>query len=153
MLKATSIIREASWIDRDRVIVYPKLLVLFYLAVAALWIANTHGVANSTYQPLGPDFVKCWAASSLALSGHPADAYNKSRQWAAEKAAVNYKGEGYEIWDYPPTFLMLVWPFAFLTYNWSLLTWTVLTIAAYLVVLWFVAPNRHTLWIALSFPR
>jgi hypothetical protein len=68
----------------------PRLLFLSYLGLTAMGLAQM-----SAKKSLAPDFVLPWAASSLALSGHPQDVYVQDRQWAAEKAAAQNPDVGY----------------------------------------------------------
>ena len=101
---------------------------------------------------LAPDFVLPWAASSLALSGHPQDVYVQDRQWAAEKAAAHNPDLGYTYWSYPPTYLVVALPTALIPYRWSLLIWLAATLTAYCLVIWAIVPDPDALWIALAFP-
>ena len=115
-------------------------------------IAYSRNPAAKNYQPLGIDFVKCAAASSLALKGHPQDAYNPTSQWAAEKTTINDPRIGFEVWDYPPSFLAMVLPFSLMPYDLALLLWTVLTLAAYLLVIRAIMKGRDAMWVAIAFP-
>ena len=49
-------------------------------------------------------------------------------------------------------FLAIVLPLALLPYNGALIVWTLVGLAAYLIVMWKIAPRRDTLWVALAFP-
>jgi alpha-1,2-mannosyltransferase len=125
----------------------PRLLFLSYLGLTAMGLAQM-----SAKKSLAPDFVLPWAASSLALSGHPQDVYVQDRQWAAEKAAAQNPDVGYTYWSYPPTFLVVALPTALLPYRWSLLIWLAATLTAYCLVIWAIVPDADALWIALAFP-
>src|SRR5208282_4631197 len=144
--------REARWINLERVRVYPRLLCAFYFALFVGWLVLRPGGVLATLHPVGADFVKCWAASSLALSGHPAAVYDHAALAAAEKAAIGGKDPGYQMFDYPPMFLAAVLPLSLLRYDGSLLVWTLVGLAAYLIVMWKIVPRRETLWSALAFP-
>ncbi len=144
--------RVARWINPERARVYPRLLCAAYLALFIGWLVLRPGGVMATLHPVGADFPKCWAASSLALRGHPAAVYNHATLAAAEKAALGGKDPGYEMFDYPPMFLAIVLPLSLLPYDSSLLVWTLIGMAAYLIVMWKIAPRRDTLWAALAFP-
>ena len=125
----------------------PRLLFLSYLGLTAMGLAQM-----SAKKSLAPDFVLPWAASSLALSGHPQDVYVQDRQWAAEKAAAHNADVGYTYWSYPPTYLVVALPTALIPYRWSLLIWLAATLTAYCFVIWAIVPDPDALWIALAFP-
>jgi alpha-1,2-mannosyltransferase len=145
-------LKNAGWINLRRIRAYPKLIIAFALIAILASIAYSRNPAAKNYQPLGFDFVKCAAASSLALKGHPEDAYHPASQWAAEKAAVNDPRIGFEVWDYPPSFLAMVLPFSLMPYDLALLLWTVLTLAAYLFVIRAIVKGRDAMWVAIAFP-
>jgi alpha-1,2-mannosyltransferase len=137
----------------------PRLLFLSYLGLAAMGLVQMSGqtsgqtsVQMSAKKSLAPDFVLPWAASSLALSGHPQDVYVQDKQWAAEKAAAHNPNLGYTNWPYPPTYLVVALPTALIPYRWSLLIWLVATLSAYCLVIWAIVPDPDALWIALAFP-
>jgi alpha-1,2-mannosyltransferase len=144
--------REARWINAERVRGYSRLLCACYLVVFVGWLVLRPGGIRATLHPVGADFPKCWAASRLALHGHPASVYDHATIEAAEKAAVGDKDPGYEMFDYPPTFLAMVLPLSLLPYEGALIAWTLAGLAAYLFVMWKIAPGRDTVWIALAFP-
>lgn len=144
--------REARWINAERVRGYSRLLCACYLVVFVGWLVLRPGGIRATLHPVGADFPKCWAASSLALHGHPASVYDHPTIEAAEKAAVGDKDPGFEMFDYPPTFLAMVLPLSLLPYEGALIAWTLAGLAAYLFVVWKIAPCRETPWIALAFP-
>jgi hypothetical protein len=144
--------REARWINPERIRVYPKLLCASYLVLFVGWLVLRPGGVLATLHPVGGDFPKCWAASALALGGHPAAVYDHATLAAAEKAAIGGKDLGYEMFDYPPMFLAMVLPVSLLPYDGSLLASTLVGLAAYLIVMWKILPRRETLWVALAFP-
>lgn len=144
-------LRHADWLNRERARMYPRLL-LPLVAVMLLPFLHWRSTNGATVQPLGLDFTKCWAASSMALGGHPAEVYDNSTMWRAEKAAVGGDDPGFEKFDYPPTFLALVLPLSLVPYNWSLLIWTVLGLSLYLSVICRAADRRDAVWAALVFP-
>lgn len=143
--------KHARWLNRKRVRVYPRLF-LPLIALMLLPFLHWGGGKGGTVRPFGLDFPKCWAASSVALGGHPADVYDNAKMWRAEKAAFGGEDPGFEKFDYPPTFLLMVLPLSLIPYNWSLLIWTVLGLSLYLSVLYKTAGDRDALWAGLIFP-
>jgi alpha-1,2-mannosyltransferase len=146
------LLKDAAWINLRRIGAYSKLVIVFAILAILASIAYSRNPAAKNYQPLGIDFAKCVAASWLALEGHPQDAYNSTSQWAAEKAAVNDPKIGFEVWDYPPSFVAIVLPFSLMPYDLALLLWTVLTLAAYLFVIRTIVRGRDAMWVAIAFP-
>jgi alpha-1,2-mannosyltransferase len=146
------IFREARWINPERVRVYSRMLCACYLALFVLWLVLRPGGVLATLYPVGGDFPPFWAASSVALGGHPAAVYDNAKLDAAEKAVLGDKYPGYQPFPYPPMFLAIVLPLSILPYNGALILWTLVGTAAYLTVIWKVALRREVLWAALAFP-
>ncbi len=144
--------REAHWINSHRARVYPRLLCASYLAVFVVWLVLRPGGTLATLHPVGGDFPPFWAASSLTLGGHPAAVYDHATLYAAEKAVLGDKDPGYQRFEYPPMFLAMLLPLSLLPYSGALIVWTLLGVAAYLTVMWKIAPRRDVLWVALAFP-
>lgn len=145
-------IRDAAWLTRGRLSIYPKIFVAAYVLSFAVFVAGLHGTVDSVGVPIGADFVTSWAASSLALEGRPQSAYQLASIHAAENAALGRKDVKPFGWFYPPTFLLIVLPLALLPYFSALAAWTLATLAAYLSVLRKVAPAKETVWLAFAFP-
>jgi hypothetical protein len=100
--------------------------------------------------PLGADSSHYWLASSLAQAGHPLTVYQAPEFIAAQEAFFKV---AYPVpWLYPPTFLLMVYPLAFLPYLASLCVWLAATLTAFLMVLRRIAPHPLTVWLALAFP-
>jgi hypothetical protein len=144
-------LRDGSWITRSRLSIYPKLVIAVYLLATFFFLLSYSG-AGTKHLQLGVDFAPFYAASSLALSGHPAQVYDDASLRAAEHRVAGYQGTTYESWDYPPTFLLMVLPSSLLSYNLSLMTWILLTLMAYLSVIWAILPNRSAMWLSVAFP-
>ena len=82
LLRFKAALRQGKWINQERIHVYGALL--FALNLVAIAACLGYGIEHRTNsQPVAMDFAKCVAASSLALHGHPADAYNDAKQWEA----------------------------------------------------------------------
>ena len=144
--------REARWINPERVRVYSRLLCACYLALFVLWLVLRPGGVLATLSPVGGDFPPFWTASSLALDGHPAAVYDHPKLAAVEKAVLGNRFPGYQPFEYPPVFLAMVLPLSLLSYNAALIAWTLVGLAAYLIVMWKIVPGRDALWVVLAFP-
>jgi glycosyl transferase family 87 len=144
--------RDAPWLTRRRLVAYPKLFLAVYVVSAVLWLMRSKGLIDPAGHPIGADFIDPWSASWLTLHGTPSAVYNVAHLWAVERVAVAYPTVGFAGFHYPPTYLLFVMPLAMLPYAWSLLAWTVATLAAYLLVMRTIDPARDSLWLAIAFP-
>jgi arabinofuranan 3-O-arabinosyltransferase len=98
------------------------------------------------------DFVNVWAAGKLALSGHPALAYDWPTHKLAEVSALGHPFDGYYGWHYPPTFLFVAAALALLPYAAAFLIWTVATFLPYLVAVRPIIGDRVGYLLAAAFP-
>lgn len=145
-------LREAPWLNRKRIAVYPKLVLVVYLLTITIWLMAGRGLIDPMGKPIGPDFINYYAASAQTLAGHPAAAYDLVSHGRAERAAVGDKQIAIHLFDYPPTLLLIILPLAIIPYLWSFIAWTVLTTGGYLALLGAIAPAADTLWLTLAFP-
>jgi hypothetical protein len=143
---------EASWLDRQRLDRYPKILVVVFTAAASYWLWSAVGLIDPAGKPVGSDFITFFAASSLALDGEAAAIFDGAILHAAERAAIGGGAIDYFAWYYPPTFLMVVLPLALLPYGWALAAWLASTLVGYLAVLRHIAPAPASIWLAVAFP-
>ncbi len=143
-----------KWLNRQRLTVYPRILLAGYLflvlAMVVLALRSQRGLTYLPDCPLGHDFSHYWLAASLARSGDPAAVYQVPGFLAAQQAYFKVKST--LPWLYPPTFLLLVLPLAWLPYLASLGVWLAVSSGAYLAVVRRLAPHPQTLWLALAFP-
>jgi hypothetical protein len=103
------------WLTAERLTVYPLIVLAVSLVSAIGWIIASGGMVDPRGKPLGYDFITFWGASHLALGGAATAAYDMTRIYAAEQAAVPGLETVY-LWHYPPTFFLVILPLAFLPY-------------------------------------
>ena len=127
----TAFIREAEWLNPQRVRGYAVLLVLASLAL----LANSYLKAM---QPAGTDFLAFWGAGHVTLAGDPAAAYDLAMQ---ERVQTGTGSTGWFAFVNPPPFLFAVAPFGALPFPLAWLAWVIVTFA-----LWAWASIR-------AFPR
>ena len=127
----TAFIREAEWLNPQRVRGYAVLLVLASLAL----LANSYLKAM---QPAGTDFLAFWGAGHVTLAGDPAAAYDLAMQ---ERVQTGTGSAGWFAFVNPPPFLFAVAPFGALPFPLAWLAWVIVTFA-----LWVWASIR-------AFPR
>jgi hypothetical protein len=131
-------VREAGWLDRQRVRAYTLILFAAQLIGFAVWIGLSHGGLDPTGKPLGTDFMSFYAASKLALVGHAAQAWDPYAHQAAQDAIFG-RQLGFWAFFYPPAYLLVCAPLAVLPYGVSLCLWLAGTTGA------AVALARHWL--------
>ncbi|MCR6658383.1 MAG: DUF2029 domain-containing protein [Asticcacaulis sp.] len=120
-VRLTDALRRADWLNGERGRVY-SLMGLVAFLLMALWFWLRFAVIAPGPDPLGGDFTSFYAASKLALSGHPADAWNPAAHAHAEDSL--FRGpHDYLAFFYPPPYLLLCWPLALLPYGWAALAW------------------------------
>lgn len=142
---------DAPWLNRRRLLVYPKLFLLVYVATYAGWLAAGHGLLSAAGKPVGVDFLSFWTAGAAALQEQAPAAYNLAQHHALEQSTAGAR-TFVDPWYYPPTFLLVVLPFAMLPYLWALVAWTAVMLAAYVFAVRKLAPRREALWLAIAFP-
>jgi alpha-1,2-mannosyltransferase len=111
----------------------------------------TPALLDLTGRPVGADFIAYWAASRVAATGAPASVYDLQRLYVVERATIGADLRPM-LWNYPPTFLLLILPLSLLPYLAALAVWLALTITAYLWVMQRLAPHPLTPWLALALP-
>lgn len=149
------VLSQARWLNEERVLNYSRMLCFGYAVAVAVWIALSPGFVQPNGKPLGTDFMNVWAAGKLALSGDPAGVYDYARHYAVQRYALPWHANQsipYFGWHYPPIFLLIAVPLAFLPYGTALAVWMLLTLPLYLVVIHAIVPRRHWLLLAMAFP-
>jgi alpha-1,2-mannosyltransferase len=104
-----------GWLTRDRVIGYATILAITEMALFAFCVAGAHGLIVPLDHQSSTDFVSFHAAGALANAGTPWLAYDHVAHQAAEQAAIGISTE-YNYFYYPPVFLLICAPLAWLPY-------------------------------------
>lgn len=125
------------------------LLVAFLLAVWTGWLLVVGGVWSPTSAPK-IDFLAFWTASSLALSGHAADAYEAGRVWQEQQNLPGASG-GYMPWLNPPMFFFFVLPLSLLPVAAALGAWVSATGALAFSAVRRITDDRRMLLLAVGF--
>jgi hypothetical protein len=145
-------VRSGAWLTRERLRVYPLILLAAFVVATAIWIVLADGLVDRNGQPIGTDFSNVWAAGRLALDGQSDGPYDLARQYAAEKAIFGGRDVPLYGWHYPPIFLLVAAALALIPYGWALLVWNAATLAAYLVTIRAILPRPETVLLAIAFP-
>src|SRR5499427_1717042 len=98
-----------------RIVACCGILLAAETAVFLFLIAGTHGLIVPLSRPVSTDFVSFYAAGALADAGTPALAYDQAAHLAAEERVAG-AGIEYQFFNYPPVFLLLCAPLAWLPY-------------------------------------
>jgi hypothetical protein len=145
-------IKTGDWLTPNRVRAYSLILLVMTVAAMIGWVALSDGLIDRNGKPLGTDFSDPYAAGTLVLAGHAADAYVPALQHHAEMMVFGGREVPFFGWHYPPFFFAVAVMVAALPYAWGLLLWLSTSLAAYVIVLRAILPRRETLLIALAFP-
>ncbi len=114
--------RVSTLLNADRLRAW-NLILAIALALCCLgYIALSPRGIDPLGKPLGTDFTSFYAASKLAIAGHPEAAYDPKIHGAAEDAIFGRKFD-YSAFFYPPIFLLYCLPLALLPYFLSLALW------------------------------
>jgi hypothetical protein len=143
-----------SFLNRERLTVYPRIFLILYLLVGGYLILGGFFAGGKAWdqmgKPVGADFVQYWAASRLTLAGNAVTIYQPSKFFEAERQVT---GVFYPVpWLYPPMFLLILLPLALMPYFVSLCAWLAVTLIGFLKVLQRIAPHRLAFWLTLAFP-
>lgn len=122
-----------------------------YLAIGAYRTLSGSDLVNRAGNPIGADFVQYYAVSTMALEGRAAETYELSELHRRQQQVIGAE-VGEWPWFYPPTFLLVVLPLGLAPYLAALALWLGLTLLAYLVIVYRIAPHRLTPALALLFP-
>jgi hypothetical protein len=150
-LAGLAALRDAAWLTGQRARAYGWIFLVVSAAIAAGWIALSHGGLDPAGKPLGTDFTSFWSASKLALGGAPARAYDIPAHQAVESAIFG-RDTGYAAFFYPPIFLLICLPLAALPYLASLGAWLAATGALYWRMARAWLGERFGLMPVLAFP-
>jgi alpha-1,2-mannosyltransferase len=136
-------LRSGEWLTPARVRGYSLILLALSIVAMAGWIALSDGLIDPNGKPIGTDFSSFYAAGSLALEGHAADAYEPILHHAREQSLFGAKTPYYS-WNYPPVFFLIATPLALLPYPLALALFQAASLALYLwVIAAILAPARQ----------
>jgi arabinofuranan 3-O-arabinosyltransferase len=98
------------------------------------------------------DFVNVWAAGRLVLDGHPALAYDWDIQKKIEVAVLGQDFIGNFAWHYPPPFLFVASLLARFSYATAFISWALVSLIPYLVVIRAIVGRSLGWMLALCVP-
>jgi hypothetical protein len=118
-LTSLSLLREARWLDGERVRGYAVLIGIASLALLAVSWVQARG-------PDGSDFLAFWGSAKAVLAGLPQAAYDLRWQ---EKVQTGAGFTGWYAFVNPPPFLFVTVPFGLLPVALAWIVWVVVTYA------------------------
>jgi hypothetical protein len=142
--------QDSHWLGLKRLRLYSRTAALVF-SILAIGLVFHSNIVDPNGFPLVFDFGVFWGAAHLALSGHPADAYQIAHLQSVVKMIIPIVTEGSYGWFYPPNFFLIISPLALLPYLYAYLVFMVLTLAAYVLVVQRVIPGRDALWCLAGF--
>jgi len=134
-----------------RLFAYPLIFLTVYVIAGIAWLAVSNDMLDPRDKPLGYDFITFWAGSWLTLHDNPATVFDPATILSAERIAVP-ANEKLFLWHYPPTFLLVVAPFALVPYLLAYLMWSTGTLALFALTVRRMAPQPQTVLLLLAFP-
>src|SRR5947209_6264919 len=108
------------------------------------WLVNSSGA------PVYTDFTTGWVAGVQALDGEVAALYNPAEFLKIQTALLGAQKFLYPNWPYPPTFSLIMAPFALLPYFWSFVTWILITLLGCIVVVYLVVRRSPAIPLVLA---
>jgi alpha-1,2-mannosyltransferase len=145
-------LRDAKWLDRERLRNYPLMLLVGYAACIAYLFWTAQGHMDQFGRPLGSDFANIWTAGLRVLEGMPELAFDPERHRELQNQIFPSLNGGFFGWHYPPMFLAIAGLLAKLPYVPSLIIWQAVTLLLYLGVVMKILPHRLTWLVAIAFP-
>jgi alpha-1,2-mannosyltransferase len=137
-----------AWLTPDRATAWCRVLAVGELA----WVAAQIAAASGAKTLMQTDFTCYWAAASLAVHDAPASVYDLVKIAAAEHGLQHVAADLFEPFMYPPSFLLLLVPLAFLPPIAALLCFTAAGVMAFLVCIRRILAEKAS-WLAmLAFP-
>jgi hypothetical protein len=135
-----------DWLTAERAHAYANIVLVTTLAVGVLRVAMSLLGAGPLGFSIDSDFVSFWAASKLALGGHPENVYTIAIHWDVERTVL--PDTGYSAFLYPPVWLLLCLPLALLPFWWSLAAFLGATGAGYWRVTHRMLPGAGVAFLA-----
>ncbi len=111
-------LRDADWLTAERAQAYARILTIAMLVCLAAAVAKlgTEAASDPHGLTVVRDFEAFWSSARMALQGRSADVYNVDTFTGVERESARIDRGGYLPYLYPPTFLLLSLPLAFLPY-------------------------------------
>ena len=138
----------AAW--RLRAYAYGIAIVYVVAFVDMYWTGGW--IVNSTGAPIYTDFTTFWVAGLQALHGDTAALFDTTEFLNIQTALLGPHDFFYPNWGYPPTFSLIMAPFALLPYVSAFLAWDFLTLLGCVVVVYLIVRRSPAVALVLASP-
>jgi arabinofuranan 3-O-arabinosyltransferase len=125
--------------------------VIYAFVFSQLYRFGGWPVSNSG-APIYSDFSTAWVVGIKALHGEAAALYDPAEFLKIQTALLGAQQFFYPNWPYPPTFSLIMAPFALLPYFWSFVAWTSVTLLGCLVVVYLIVKRSPAIPLVLASP-
>lgn len=150
MARILTSLQTGDWLTKDRLLVYPSVILAMTLA-ATVYLLVTGGGVLPNGSPFGSDFVSFWVAAREAVAGRPETPY-LAGTFAGVQNEIFKDGNFYAFY-YPPHYLAYLLPLGLLRYYPALALWALAGFAAAAFVVTRIVGHRfETFLITLAFP-
>src|SRR5947209_9299710 len=126
-----SSLKSGSWLTRERLRVYPALLLAFQAIAILTLVLTSDGRHDLFGRPLGTDFAQVWVAGTEVLGGRPEQPFDLAAHLAGQRAFFGPATDVYGC-HYPPYFLVVAALLATLPYALALAVWHLSSLSLYL---------------------
>ena len=122
------------------------LVVFIHVCRGGGWILTSAGA------PIYTDFATCWVAGIQALRGEVAALYDPAEFVKIQTALLGAQNYLYPNWPYPPTFSLIMAPFALLPYFWAFVGWNLVTLLACIGAVYLIVGRSSAIPLVLASP-
>lgn len=137
----------------DKATAAAAALVVFWIAMIVTGFATPNGwITDARGIPVQGDYAGVYTAGELALKGDAKAAYDWDRQKAEERRLFQSDNSRFYPWPYPPMFLFVAAALATLPYFWSMLAWSLVSLAGFAHALAKITRSRRDLLMMLAAP-
>ena len=149
---AHRVLRNQDWITGDTAFRMVRAMAIgLGLSIAVIFVTAHDGVDHNGIQ-LGGDFVTYWAAAHLAWTGHPTAPYDLATITALEHASVPLPDGAILPFFYPPPWLLLILPLAWMRYMVAWFAFCFVTAVPLIFFVWKVLPEARMRMAIFGFP-
>jgi hypothetical protein len=146
------LLRDQDWITGDTAFRMVRAMAIgLGLSIAVIFLTAHDGVDHNGIQ-LGGDFVTYWAAAHLAWTGHPAAPYDLATITALEHASVPLPDGAILPFFYPPPWLLLILPLAWMPYTVAWFAFCFVTAMPLICFAWRLLPEMRMRMAIFGFP-
>ncbi|MEM9572421.1 MAG: glycosyltransferase family 87 protein [Pseudomonadota bacterium] len=145
-------LKHAEWLTPRRIISLGVVALVMSCFPTIYLLSTSNGSYDVNGKLLGTDYSAFWSAGRFALDGHAGDAYDLALQDEHLDSLFDGPSTPLTAWLHPPTFYLVVTPFAMLPYLVSLSCWIGVGLAAFARMIRSIDPRATAVLLAFAFP-